>query len=52
MALINLSYRGLGGGLIFYVGRGRVFGGARAAQWPKGGGLRRVVRGRQADSGR
>ncbi len=50
MALINLTYHDLGGGLIFFVGR--VFGGARAAQWPNGGGLRRVVRGRQADSGR
>ena len=40
----------LGGGPVFFVGR--VFGGARAAQWPNGGGLRRVVRGRRAGSGR
>src|SRR5260370_5801382 len=43
-----MTYHDLGGGLTYFVGR--VFGAARAAQWPNGGGLRRVVRGRQAGS--
>jgi hypothetical protein len=51
MALMNLTYHDLGGADL-YSSSVAFFGGARAAQWPNGVGLRRVVRGRQADSGR